>query len=103
MLGYGFSNTGLQKTAGEMAFELGRRPTDKPLSNSWLYSLLNRWKENVTSLKPPALDSNRAKYVTPESVDQYFKNLNKAVGSLGLNEKPECIYNLDENWHQSRA
>ncbi|KAH3709814.1 hypothetical protein DPMN_069279 [Dreissena polymorpha] len=79
-----------------MAFELGRRPTDKPLSNSWLNSFLNRWKENVTSLKPAALDSNRAKYVTPESVDLYFKNLNEAVENLGLNEKTEFIYNLDE-------
>lgn len=95
-LGYGFSNPGLQKTAGEMAFEFGRRPTDKPLSNSWLYSFLGRWKENITSLKPAALDTNRAKYVTPECVDNYCKNLNETVRSLGLHEKPEFIYNLDE-------
>ena len=31
-LGYGVSNSALQKYAGEMAFRFGRRPVDKPVS-----------------------------------------------------------------------
>ena len=68
-LGYGYSNTNMQKLAGEVAFNLGKRPSDKPLSNCWLYGFLKRWKDRISTLKPSALESNRAKSTTPESVE----------------------------------
>jgi transposase-like protein len=42
-LGYGMSNTEMQRTAGELALHLGKRSTDKPLSNCWLYGFLERY------------------------------------------------------------
>jgi hypothetical protein len=95
-LGYGISNSGFQRLAGELAFKLGKRPFDKPLSNCWLYGFLGRWKERVSSLKPAALDSNRARNATPESVSSYFENLETVISELGLQDKPEFIFNIDE-------
>lgn len=95
-LGYGYSNKGLQRAAGELAHVLGRRPSSKPLSNCWLYGFLGRWKDRISSLKPSSLDSNRAKNSTPEVVNDYFTNLEITIRDHNLQDKPHLIYNLDE-------
>ena len=41
-LGYGHSNVQLQYIAGNLAHVLGKRSSNKALSNNWLYSFLNR-------------------------------------------------------------
>ena len=94
--GYGLSNTAMQKLGGELAHHLGKRDSDKPLSNCWLYGFLKRWESRISTLKPSALDSNRAKYSTPEVVELFFNNLEAAVVEHGLQERPDCIFNLDE-------
>jgi hypothetical protein len=95
-LGFGYSNTALQRTAGELAYEMGRRSTDKPLSNCWLYGFLRRWGDRIKSIKPASLDSHRAKHTTPESVAEYFNNLEEAFMKYSLVDRPDLIYNLDE-------
>lgn len=95
-LGFGYSNRALQHTAGELAFKMGRRQTDKPLSNCWLYGFLKRWGSRIKSIKPAALDSQRAKHTTPESVAEYFNNLEIAFEKYSLHNRPDLIYNLDE-------
>ncbi|KAH3694577.1 hypothetical protein DPMN_082016 [Dreissena polymorpha] len=62
----------MQQMAGELAHHLGKRATDKPLSNCWLYGFLKRWESRISTLKPSALDSNRAKHSTPEIAAKYF-------------------------------
>ncbi|KAH3738441.1 hypothetical protein DPMN_045075 [Dreissena polymorpha] len=95
-LGYGYSNIEMKKLAGELAFKLGRRKRDKPLSNCWLYGFLRRWRERLSTLKPSALDSNRAKNTTPEAVQTYFHNLKNIIDTLHLENRPDLIFNMDE-------
>lgn len=95
-LGYGYSNMEMKKLAGELAFKLGRRKRDKPLSNCWLYGFLGRWRERLSTLKPSALDSNRAKNTTPEAVQTYFHNLKNTIDTLHLENRPDLIFNMDE-------
>jgi hypothetical protein len=73
-LGYGFSNVRLQHLAGELAFDLGRKKNNKPMSNNWLYGFLKRWQVRISSMHPRKLESNRAKSTTPEAVESYYEN-----------------------------
>ncbi|KAH3701317.1 hypothetical protein DPMN_076301 [Dreissena polymorpha] len=86
----------MQTLGGELAHHLGKRDSDKPLSNCWLYRFFTRWESRISTLKPSALESNRAKYSTPEVVEQFFYNLEAAVAEYGLQERPDFIFNLDE-------
>ncbi|XP_052258935.1 uncharacterized protein LOC127863447 [Dreissena polymorpha] len=95
-LGYGYTNVQVQHLAGELAEHLGKRPTNKPLSINWLYGFLKRWTGRLSSIKPRALDSGRAKNSTPEIVESYFKNLGEVVEKHNLTDKPHLIYNIDE-------
>lgn len=95
-LGYGYSNIQLQHLAGEMAFDFGRRRTNKALTNTWLYSFLSRWHPRLSSQNPRRLESNRAKGTTPEVVYQYYTNLEEILEKYNLKDKPHLIYNLDE-------
>ena len=95
-LGYGLSNIQLQHLAGEMAFDMGKKKKNKPMSNNWLYGFLSRWEGRLASVNPRKLDSNRAKSSTPEIVDQYFKNLEEVLEKYDLKDKPHLIYNIDE-------
>ncbi|MES9884138.1 MAG: hypothetical protein ABW185_25105 [Sedimenticola sp.] len=92
---YGLTNVKLQQLGGELAHAMGKRKTPKPLSNSWLYSFLGRWREQIATLKPSSLDTNRAKSSTPEVVDTYFDNLDEMT-KYKLHDKPQFIYNIDE-------
>ena len=95
-LGYGYSNIQLQHLSGELAFDMGRRKENKPLSNNWLYGFLRCWNDRLSTLNPRKLESNRAKCATPEAVSLYFENLQDIISKYNLNNKPQCIYNLDE-------
>ncbi|KAH3725073.1 hypothetical protein DPMN_050902 [Dreissena polymorpha] len=86
----------MQRLAGELAYKLGKRSSDKPLSNCCLYSFLKRWGDRVTSLKPSSLETTRAKATTPEHIGASFENLEKAVALHMLQDRPELIYNMDE-------
>ncbi|KAH3895155.1 hypothetical protein DPMN_019315 [Dreissena polymorpha] len=65
----------MQQMAGELAHHLGKRASDEPLSNYMLFCFLKRWDSRISTLKPSALDSNRAKHSTQEIVSKYFENL----------------------------
>ncbi|KAH3780237.1 hypothetical protein DPMN_158047 [Dreissena polymorpha] len=66
-LGYGLTNAKLKQLAGVLLHELGRKPDNTPMSNTWLYGFRKRWDDRKVSLKPRALDINRAKLTTPEA------------------------------------
>ena len=95
-LGYGITNNKLKELGGELAQTLGIKSHAKPLSNCWLTGFLQRWKERVSSVKPSALETNRAKSTSPVVVDRYFQNLKKVIEENGLSDKPQFVYNLDE-------
>ncbi|KAH3845539.1 hypothetical protein DPMN_087820 [Dreissena polymorpha] len=80
------SYSAFQRTTGALAFGMGRLATEKCLSNTWLSGILHRWNDHKTSLKPAALDSIKAKFVTPESVNSYFENIRLAMTLLWLHE-----------------
>ncbi|KAH3749403.1 hypothetical protein DPMN_183901 [Dreissena polymorpha] len=101
--GYGLSNTAMQTLGGELAHHLGKRDSEKTLSNCWLYGFLTRWESRISTLKPSALESNRAKYSTPEFVEQFFNNLEASVANTGykrgrtaflISMKPESIQSI---------
>lgn len=95
-MGYGYTNIQLQHLAGDLAYDFGRRKTNKPLTNSWLYSFLGRWSQRLASRNPQRLESNRAKHSTPEVLVTYYNNLEKVLDDYDLKDKPQFIYNLDE-------
>ena len=95
-LGYGVTNKRLQHLGGDLAFDLGRKKQNTPMSNNWLYGFLARWKTKLASLNPRKLETNRARSSTPESVDSYFENLAQTLTKYNLTNKPQFIYNLDE-------
>lgn len=95
-LGYGFTNTQLQHTAGELAFDMGKKKNNKPMSNCWLYGFMKRWNGQLASLKPRKLDSNRARSTTPENITEYYRNLKDIFDKYNFHVKPHLIYNVDE-------
>ena len=95
-VGYGFTNAKLKYLAGELAASFKRQATDKPLSNCWLYGFLTRWQHQLRSLKPRGLESSRAKFSTPEIVENYFNSLSNIMQKYGLSDKPQFIFNIDE-------
>ena len=95
-LGYGYTNSLLKQTAGELANSLGKRAKTTPLSNNWLYGFLRRWGSRLTTLKPSSLDSTRAKSATPEKISSYYDSLNETLKKHQLLDKPQFIYNIDE-------
>ena len=46
-LGHGMTNIKIKALAGELAYILGKKPSDRPLSNSWIYAFLGRWRNFV--------------------------------------------------------
>ena len=95
-LGYGHSNVQLQYIAGNLAHALGKRSSNKALSNNWLHSFLNRWSDRIASLKPRSLESSRAKSSSPEIIEKYYSNLKAVLEKYELQDRPQIIYNLDE-------
>lgn len=96
LLGYGYTNTKLQQVAGELAFDMGKKRKNKPMSNNWLNGFLRRWEASIKSFTPRSLDSNRARSSTPEIVSAYYYNLRQILTKYNLTDKPQHIYNLDE-------
>lgn len=92
-LGYGYSNTQLQHVAGELAFHLGKKSSNKPLSNNWLYAFLKRWNSRLISLIPSKPDSNRAQSANPKCVKTYHEVLSAIFDKYNLDRK---LQNIDE-------
>ena len=57
-----------------------------------------RFMKRLSKRKPQALQMVRARAATPEVVNHWFHQcLKPALDSLGLMDKPNCIYNIDES------
>ena len=63
----------------------------------WWVRFMKRHPE-LSKRKPQALQMVRARAATPEVVNHWFHQcLKPALDSLGLMDKPNCIYNVDES------
>ena len=93
--GYGLSRSQTISLASEYAVSVGRRSSEKPLTKHWLYGFLSRWP-NFKVVKPSSLSHYRAQSCTPETIEHYYSELKKLIDDIGLSDKPELIYNIDE-------
>lgn len=55
--------------AGDLARELGKKSSGKPLSNCWLDGLMQCWKTKVSSFKPSTLQTKDTKLSTSDIDD----------------------------------
>ena len=75
---------------------MGKKKSNKAMSNVWLYGFLERWSGELASLTSRRLESTRAKATSPDIVENYFKNLQDTIEKYDLTDKPQHIYNIDE-------
>jgi len=99
-LGYGFTITEVVSKATDYAIHLGKRTPDKPLSVKWFKGFKRRWPE-MRVVKPRSLAQCRARCTSDEAISSYFNNLEVVLRSNGLDDKPECIFNIDEKGIQT--
>ena len=95
-LSYGNTHVQLRHFAGELAQNLGRKASSKPLSNNWVYGFLEMWRDRLRSLQPSKLESNRARSSTPEAIANYYRKLGYVLEQNNLMNRPDLIYILDE-------
>ena len=57
---------------------------------------MNRWT-NITLVKPRALDAAHAHAATKTNVNNYVYQINTVLTKPNLTNKPESIFNIDEN------
>lgn len=69
---------------------------DKKLAGpDWLKSFLARHPE-IAKRKSQSMNPGRASKLNPVVVGDYFKKLETVIETLGVMQKPECMYNVDE-------
>ncbi|XP_062615613.1 uncharacterized protein LOC134277310 [Saccostrea cucullata] len=93
--GYGYTRSEVVDLATSLAIHLGLREKDKPFTLNWFYSFLSRWPE-LKTIKARGLAMTRAKSASQENIDKYFQELEKIISKYNLQDKPYCIYNVDE-------
>ena len=65
--------------------------------DDWWRLFMKRHPE-LTKRKPQALQMVRAKVATPEVINHWFQQcLKLTLDELGLHDKPQCIFNVDES------
>lgn len=82
--------------ASDYAVDLGIREKGKDLTMKWYYNFMKRWPE-LHVVKPSGLLELRAKAASPECISKYFKELKAIIDKHGLTDKPQLIFNVDEN------
>ena len=65
--------------------------------DDWWRLFMKRHPE-LTKRKPQALQMVRSKAATPEVINHWFQQcLKLTLDELGLHDKPQCIFNVDES------
>ena len=79
-------------------FNLEKGPSDK-----WFRKFVKRHPE-LAERKPETLDRSRGRMSNVTVVDQYFKLLQDTLKRLGIEDKPQQIFNCDETgWSGKEA
>ena len=95
--GFGVGRKEVIRRAGQICHRLNiKTPFRGGLpGQDWWKGFKTRHSE-LAIRKPEALATSRSRFMNPLIVTNYFSDLGKLVTSLGLHQKPECIWNADE-------
>ena len=96
-LGYGYTRTEVINMATEYMHSVGRLADDKRLSQNWYIGFSRRWPE-LKRVKPSALAKQGAQASNPDTIKNYYKELNDILVKYDLHHSPERIYNIDEKY-----
>lgn len=96
-MGLGMNKAQVMEKVGHLAKELN---LDQNFKNNtpgkdWWYGFKGR-NPTVTLRSPEKLTSIRARALNSVKVGEYFLDLKKEMNRLGLNDKPELVWNMDE-------
>ncbi|CAC5426675.1 unnamed protein product [Mytilus coruscus] len=80
--------------AAEMGLGMNKAQNNTP-GKDWWYWFKGR-NPTVTLRSPEKLTSIRARAFNSIKVGEYFLDLKKEMNRLGLNDKPELVWNMDE-------
>ena len=95
-LGYGYTRREVVDIANDYALTLRKRDKKHPLTIRWYQCFMSRWDADLKLVKPRALEIQRAKAGTIESVNSYFDELTGIIEKYDLKDKPHLIFNVDE-------
>ncbi|KAJ8024963.1 Tigger transposable element-derived protein 2 [Holothuria leucospilota] len=99
--GYPLSRREVITLATESAELLGTRAANgNQLSKGWFERFMRRWPQ-LRLAKAQKLSLKRAKATSKETVESYFKELEKIFVKYELTDKPHLIYNVDETGFQT--
>ncbi|KAJ8019145.1 hypothetical protein HOLleu_42460 [Holothuria leucospilota] len=99
--GYPLSRREVITLATESAELLGTRAANgNQLSKRWFERFMRRWPQ-LRLAKAQKLSLKRAKATSKETVEGYFKELEKIFVKYELTDKPHLIYNVDETGFQT--
>ena len=77
--------------ASHLAIFLKKIPAGEQLLEAWLYLGFMKRHRDICFLKPRSLSMSRAKSVTPESLDNYFKKLEDTPSKYNFHISPQHI------------
>ena len=94
-IGVGYTRRQVIDLATDYAKHIGKKDGNTALTPRWFYNFMSRWP-SLKVTKPSGLEATRAKCTNPETVSNYFKELEQTMTKYDLNSSPEKIYNIDE-------
>ena len=94
-VGFGYSRQETLNLATDYAIHLGLKSKENPSSLPWLHTILSNWPE-LRVVKPKSREIARAKSATKPAISRYFKELKSIIDKYKMIDKPERIFNIDE-------
>jgi hypothetical protein len=67
----------------------------------WLYAIEARWKTELTCHVGQPLPANRANACNKAVINDFFEKLTESVNQLGIGNKTQNIFNVDETGFQT--
>ncbi|XP_076089965.1 uncharacterized protein LOC143061997 [Mytilus galloprovincialis] len=89
-----FATAILRRKDHDTQIDKNKGPSDK-----WCQRFRKRHPE--IKLRKPDKASNPRMEVTREDIEEYYDLLESTIDSLGLKDKPECIFNCDETGYMN--
>ena len=101
--GFGIDRPAVQSIVMDIVTACGRPNPfkDGKPGNDWMYGFEGRWKAELSRRVGQPLPANRAYACNRAVVDDFFDKLSAAVERLGLRDKPQNIFNVDETGFQT--
>ncbi|KAJ8887041.1 hypothetical protein PR048_013256 [Dryococelus australis] len=92
---FGLSRKDILSLVGEyiVSNNLNTPITDSKLQSDCLISFM---RHNLTVKKPESVEIARINCINPFIINNYFEELEKTISQLGLEERPQLTFNLNE-------